>query len=77
MIDVKMTNREAFELYDLLRFACQFGKAQRGSPLDNLRLKLRERADEIVCPRCGEKPITRKGFCAACAMAVRREKKVS
>lgn len=77
MIDLRLTNQQAFDLYDLLRFACQFGKVERGSGLDEVRMKLRDQADDIICPHCGEKPIRRKGLCASCAMQVRREKKVS
>lgn len=66
MIDLRLTNQQAFALCDLVRFACQQGHLKPEEPLAQIWKKLKEHEETVVCPWCGERPATRKGLCRAC-----------
>lgn len=72
MIELPLSNKQAYALYDLLRFACRQGKLSPDEPLEQVRQKLRKLGADAMCEVCGERPAERNQRCQRCNMRERR-----
>ena len=72
MIDLPLSNKQAYALYDVLRYVCQQGKLSPEEPLEQVRVKLRKLGAEAMCQECCERPAERNQRCQRCEMRRRR-----
>lgn len=72
MIDLRLSNQQAYDLHDLLRYVCRQGKLGPEEPLEQVRKKLLERGADVLCEVCGERPAERNQRCQKCEMRKRR-----
>lgn len=72
MIDLPLSNKQAFALYDYIRFGCQQGKLGPEEPLEQIRRKLLKLGADALCELCGERPAERNQRCQRCNMRERR-----
>lgn len=72
MIDLPLTNQQAFDLRDHLRSASQWGKLRPGDSLYDIWKRL-DALDEILCKVCVERPAEKAGKCNRCYMRLYRK----